>query len=186
MGDLFERSRHQCPQRTDRWEERLVDIIAGIESEAGISALAGGVAGAVLTLLGTAVVEAIKAKREGREIARKGLADYVTEIGDHLNGMIESFRKHQIPHYDGRAFTGLYSQFGELLYGYLSKDTQKIASELVSLAYGANVIDGGIYSIRGPKIPPHVLEAMNTWIIQAERVRGDLRTVAQKIRAERR
>jgi hypothetical protein len=63
-----------------------VDVIAAIESKAGISAITGAVAGAILTANGTAVVEVIKRRREEHKKEREGLEIYVTAMGDHLRG----------------------------------------------------------------------------------------------------
>jgi hypothetical protein len=158
-------------------------LIAAIQSEAGVSAIAGAVAGALLTVLGMGIVDAIKRRGENKKSTRDALEVYVTEMGRHLDGMIKSFNKHQIPHNDGRAFTGLYRGFFNDLFPYLTAETKDIGQKLAALADSGVAIDGGIYSIGDSQIPDWLLSEMDQWVVQAERLQGDLRVVAQQIRS---
>lgn len=147
-----------------------------------LAAIVGAVIGAVLTMIATSAIELLKAHRERQRREQKDLADYLTQIADHLEGMAREFKNKQIPHIHGRAFVGLVSLFRDILVAKLPDQVNQRLKVLDYLVQHAGALDEELYQLKSVSdLKPEIQNHLDHWILDAERLSGDLKAEARKM-----
>lgn len=131
----------------------------------------------LLVILG-AILGAIATWAVGRQKAKRDAAiAYLESVCVALQGMTEDFRAMKIPHTSGRTFVGVLDVFKDYTHAHLSSDTEGHIYKLRSLAEKAQEIDYDLYRDRESQEIDH-------WILNAERVIGDLRAEVAKLKGK--
>ncbi|MDB6084371.1 MAG: hypothetical protein JWN43_2252 [Gammaproteobacteria bacterium] len=130
-----------------------------------------GVAGGVL---GTFVTSVVPERKKGRGL----LADLLDTIASDVSDMVTMFEKEQIPHTAGHALDSKIEYFNKATHrAPLSPRARDAVDGLKQLAQEAETVDAYLYQGIGG-------ETLRTaWITKAQRLVGELKGEAAKLRA---
>jgi hypothetical protein len=153
--------------------------------------LLGAIVGAIVTLLGTVGIEWWKNAREIKRIRLKAsqdearaLAHYMNEAAVHCDEIAIALAKHEIPHSHGHAFNGLLEGFGDLFKPYLSTEVIKLKERMREVSDSATEYDTELWEAKNyDDLKKETKRRIKQFVIDAQRLSGDLRAAAELIRA---